>query len=110
METASPYWVSPDGRHALHLGDCRRLLAGMADASVDHTITDPPYDERTHAGSGTTGVACIQTGRRFIECELDERYAEHAVRRMETALREQREQPVLFDQPQRGRTVQPALF
>lgn len=35
----------------LYLGDCRKLLAEMGDASVDHTITDPPYDERTHKGA-----------------------------------------------------------
>lgn len=37
----------------LHLGDCLDLvtgLASLADGSVDHVITDPPYGERTHEG------------------------------------------------------------
>ncbi len=37
----------------LHLGDCLDPVTGMAslaDKSVDHVITDPPYSERTHAG------------------------------------------------------------
>lgn len=35
------------------------------------------------AGSATTGVACIQTGRRFIGVELEEPSAETAARRLE---------------------------
>ena len=37
----------------LRLGDCLDPvtgLASLADKSVDHVITDPPYGERTHAG------------------------------------------------------------
>lgn len=37
------------------------------------------------AGSGTTGVACVQTGRSFIGCEIDEGYFEIAKRRIEQA-------------------------
>jgi len=36
-------------------------------------------------GSGTTGVACIKTGRKFIGIELDEGYCEIAARRMREA-------------------------
>jgi hypothetical protein len=36
-------------------------------------------------GSGTTGVACIQTGRRFIGIEIDEKYAAIARRRIADA-------------------------
>lgn len=35
----------------LHLGDCLDPVTGLAslpDKSVDHVITDPPYDEHTH--------------------------------------------------------------
>lgn len=32
-----------DGRVALHAGDCLDVLRGMADASVDSVVTDPPY-------------------------------------------------------------------
>jgi site-specific DNA-methyltransferase (adenine-specific) len=37
------------------------------------------------AGSGTTGVACIRLGRRFIGWEKDERYFEIAVKRLRAA-------------------------
>lgn len=43
------------------------------------TIFDP------FCGSGTTGVACIQTGRNFIGCEIDAGYAEIARRRCREA-------------------------
>ena len=29
---------------ALHLGDCREVMRGMADCSVDAIVTDPPYE------------------------------------------------------------------
>ena len=43
------------------------------------TILDP------FMGSGTTGVACVQTGRNFIGCEIDPGYFEIAKRRIEQA-------------------------
>lgn len=43
------------------------------------TVLDP------FMGSGTTGVACVQTGRDFIGMELDEGYFETAKRRIEEA-------------------------
>ena len=36
-------------------------------------------------GSGTTGVACINTDRRFIQIELSEEYAAIAYRRASEA-------------------------
>lgn len=54
------------------------------------TILDP------FMGSGTTGVACVQTGRRFIGIEIDPTYFEIAVKRISNALK----QPRLFDAPQ----------
>jgi site-specific DNA-methyltransferase (adenine-specific) len=50
------------------------------------TILDP------FMGSGTTGVACHLTGRRFIGVELDAAYYEIACRRIAAAL----QQPFLF--------------
>lgn len=44
------------------------------------TILDP------FMGSGTTGVACVRLGRRFIGIERDERYFRIAVRRIEAEL------------------------
>lgn len=43
-------------------------------------------------GSGTTGVACIETGRSFIGIEKEPKYFEVAVRRIEQAL----DSPQLF--------------
>ena len=39
-------------------------------------------------GSGSTGVACANTGRRFIGIELDENYFNIAKERMENAVNE----------------------
>lgn len=39
-------------------------------------------------GSGSTGVACMNTGRRFIGMELDEGYFEVAKKRIENAIKE----------------------
>jgi hypothetical protein len=50
------------------------------------TILDP------FMGSGTTGVACVQTGRNFIGIEIDPTYYEIAHRKIEDAQR----QPLLF--------------
>ena len=43
-------------------------------------------------GSGSTGVACVRTGRRFIGIELNECYFETAARRIE----EEASQETLF--------------
>jgi DNA modification methylase len=59
-------------------------------------------------GSGTTGVACVQTGRRFIGCEIDESYFNIAQRRIADA----QARPRLFDHevPPQEPTRQSALF
>ncbi len=38
-------------------------------------------------GSGTTGVACLALGRRFVGCELQPRYFDAACERLEAAER-----------------------
>jgi site-specific DNA-methyltransferase (adenine-specific) len=43
-------------------------------------------------GSGTTGVACVKLGRKFIGIEIEPKYFDIACRRIEEALR----QPNLF--------------
>ena len=48
------------------------------------TVLDP------FMGSGTTGVACLQTGRRFIGIEIDPGYFDIACRRIEAAAAQQR--------------------
>jgi len=41
-------------------------------------------------GSGTTGVACVQTGRNFIGCEIDEGYFKIAEKRIHDAQQQMR--------------------
>ena len=53
------------------------------------TILDP------FMGSGTTGVACVKLGRKFIGIELDEKYFDIACKRIEEAYR----QPDMFIEP-----------
>jgi len=54
------------------------------------TVCDP------FMGSGTTGIACIRTGRKFIGIEKDARYFEIARERLEKELRQGR-LPLEFD-------------
>jgi DNA modification methylase len=57
------------------------------------TILDP------FMGSGTTGVACVKLGRRFIGIEVEPKYFDIACRRIEAATR----QPDLFiEQPRKA--------
>ena len=54
-------------------------------ASLDgETVLDP------FMGSGTTGAACVQTGRRFVGIEISEQYFEISVKRIEAALAQPR--------------------
>ena len=55
------------------------------------------------AGIFSTGVACIQTGRRFIGIELNPAYFEIGLRRMREAEAKVKDQPVLFNAPQKSR-------
>ena len=61
----------------------RRLIVKLTAPSA--TVFDP------FMGSGTTGVACVQTGRNFIGCEIDAGYFEIAQRRIALA----QQQPML---------------
>lgn len=57
-------------------------LANWLVTPFSGTIADP------FMGSGTTGVACVKTGRKFIGIELDRGYFDIAVKRIEKALAE----------------------
>lgn len=46
---------------------------------LDKTVLDP------YMGSGSTGVACMMTGRKFIGCEIDEEYFDISCKRIEDA-------------------------
>lgn len=64
------------------------------------TILDP------FMGSGTTGVACVKLGRRFIGIEIEPRYFDIACRRIEAAYA----QPDLFVASPQPKPVQASLF
>lgn len=64
-----------------------RLVSAMAEPG--EVVLDP------FVGSGTTGVACVRTGRKFIGIEIEPRYFDIACRR----IREAYEQTALFDGP-----------
>jgi site-specific DNA-methyltransferase (adenine-specific) len=75
-----------NGAKKLHqTGKPVELLADVVSVRNEwQTILDP------FMGSGTTGVACVQTGRNFIGIEIDEGYFNIAKQRIEQA------QPPLF--------------
>jgi DNA modification methylase len=68
-----------------------KLMAEILKDFTNHkeTILDP------FMGSGTTGVACVKLGRKFIGIELDEGYFDIACKR----IREAYEQPDFFVEP-----------
>ncbi len=57
-----------------------KWLLDLLDVPKGATVLDP------FCGSGTTGVACVQTGRKFIGIELDPGYCEIARRRAADAV------------------------
>lgn len=61
-----------------------RWVIEQAQVPEGGTILDP------FMGSGTTGVAAIEAGRRFIGIELDPGYFEHACRRIAAAVAQPR--------------------
>ena len=65
-----------------------------------HTILDP------FAGSGTTGVACVKLGRRFIGIELDPDYFQIACDRIRKAY----DQPDMFVEQPEPKPVQDSLW
>ena len=58
-------------------------------------------------GSGTTGVACVNLGRKFIGIEIDEKYLDIACRRIEQAVRKMDSRLPGFQPP---KPQQAALF
>ena len=66
-----------------------KLIARLIQQTDAQTILDP------FMGSGTTGVAAIKLGRKFIGIEIEPKYFDIACRRIEEAWK----QPRLFDEP-----------
>lgn len=59
------------------------LMAWCLDQIPDCSIILDPY-----MGSGTTGVACVKLGRKFIGVEIEPRYFDVACQRIEEAYRQ----------------------
>lgn len=51
---STPYYQ--DDQVTLYHGDCREVLASLADESVAAVITDPPYTERTHQNARSSAA------------------------------------------------------
>jgi DNA modification methylase len=64
------------------------------------TVLDP------FMGSGTTGVACVNHGRKFIGIELEEKYFDISCKRIEEAYK----QPDMFVQAERTKYTQESLI
>lgn len=94
------------GGEVPHKGqDALRFTVGMNGNKPDHPSPKPiefmvPLVERVtenewtvadpYMGSGTTGVACMNLGRKFIGIEIDPKYFEIACERIENAQRQMR--------------------
>lgn len=76
-------WPAPSGRSKIHPTEkpvklMERLI--IASSNEGHTVMD------ICMGSGTTGVACVNTGRKFIGIERDDKYFAIAQKRIEDAM------------------------
>lgn len=63
-----------------------KLLEKLLEKLVGETICDP------FMGSGSTGLACLNLGRKFIGIEIDPGHCETAKQRIETAIRDRKSQ------------------
>jgi site-specific DNA-methyltransferase (adenine-specific) len=108
--TAARKGSRPNGKHGIYGNDankidhpCAKPLAAMLWAveratASDDVVVDP------FMGSGTTGVACIKAGRRFIGIEIEPRYFDTACRRIEEAQRQADMFPASKEDPSFMRT------
>ena len=62
---------------------------------IEHSTIDHDLVVDLFTGSGTTGVACVQTGRRFLGIELDAGYADIARARIAKAAEQARQLELL---------------
>jgi site-specific DNA-methyltransferase (adenine-specific) len=90
-----PTWAHKHHKNEKPVALMRRLV----DWIEAETICDP------FMGSGTTGVACVKSGRRFIGIEQDPHHFDTACRRIEQAYA----QPDMFVQPPARATQEPLL-
>ena len=78
------HWVTPDVSKTHPSAKPVSLMAYLVNKLTEEgaTVCDP------FMGSGTTGIACHRTGRRFIGIEKDARYFDIARQRLENELRQ----------------------
>ena len=91
-------WESK-GRSHPHMKPTSLVKALILKALTAETILDP------FMGSGTTGVACVQLGRKFTGIEIDPDYFDIACRRIQAAVNEPRldlPEPVKRPEPVKG--------
>ena len=92
----SPFeFFSDDWRHDVYwkdkpqeedAGHSAQKPQDVIDHITGHICPDDGICLDPFMGSGTTGVACIRTGRRFIGVEIEPKYCAIAVERMEREL------------------------
>ena len=81
----SPVWRTASPRTTAHPTEKPLCVIGehvTASTQAGDTAFDP------FMGSGTTGVACAKTGRKFIGIELEPRYFDIAVKRISAEVRQ----------------------
>ena len=71
---STPYYQ--DESVTLYHGDCREVLAWLADESVAAVITDPPYTERTHKKARTPEREGVTAFAAITDADLDDILAE----------------------------------
>lgn len=76
----------------------KQRMGGKPTLLMDALVSDYSRPSQlvldTHMGAGTTGVACIRQGRKFIGCEIDAQAFDIACKRIKQAYAQQS----LFDQ------------
>ena len=72
-------YSSPQGRHHITQKPVELMASMVEICPMGGTVLDP------FMGSGTTGVAAVQLGRKFIGCEQNPEYFEIACRRLREA-------------------------
>lgn len=96
--------ICRDGEIGEHFHPTQKPVAVMARClefvPAAKTVLDP------FMGAGSTGVACINGGRKFIGVEIEPSYFDIAVRRIEEAYK----QPRLFPEPAAAKVQQGVLF
>ncbi len=103
-------WAAGTANRDFHIANTAPVIASPNNIERGHPCPRP-LDQLLHIveqwvrpagttldpfmGSGTTGVACIKLGRKFIGIEIEPKYFDIACRRIEEAWK----QPRLFEEP-----------